>query len=162
MKYRKIAVKAPFVIYVVALSFFGAAWLAFSVWALFEKMLLGFLLSVMGIGGIILFVLWYGKLMVRIVEIYGDKIVFIPIICRKKRKEIAFEEIKQIRVTEELAFACKKGLSIQICCFYDFDLLGDEKIYSVHPFRIESTPETDKLVEELFRDRVPFIKNSLV
>ena len=162
MKYRGMAVRAHFLIYIAALSVFGAMGLIFSIWALLEELLTGFIISVIGFTGILLLVLGYGKLFVRIVEIHEDKLVFIPFILRGRKKEITLEEIKQIRVTEELFYKFKKGLSLQACRFYDFDRVGDEKIYSIPPFRIESTPEIDLLVKELFEGRVPVVSNNLM
>lgn len=158
MKYRGAGIKAYFILYIFILSGSCLFTLGFFVLCLLAKEPVAFAILFGGIAPYVLFVFWLGKKTVKIVEVYEDKIVFIPFILRNKRKEIYMEEIKQICLVQELSMVLKRGLSLGVCKFYDFELKGDDKVYSIPPYRLESTPETDKIIEEYFLPHIPSVE----
>ena len=157
MKYRGAGIKVFYILNIASLVLFGGMTMLTFVCCLWKKMYLALLLLLPWMALIDLFVLWCGKKFVRIVEIYENKIVFIPFILRNKRKVIRIEDIKQIRHVDELSLSWKKGFVFIACKFYDIDLKGDDKVYSIHPYRIQGSPKIDKIVEEVFGENVPII-----
>ena len=159
MKYRGMGVKANFIVYLVGLLFMGGFTVATLVYFIISKIYVLFI-PLVGMGMIDLFILWVGKRIVRIVEIYDDKIVFIPFILRHKRKELHIGEIEQIRVIEALAYGMQNKKMVQgIFKHYGFEFKENDKIVSSLAYWLQSTPEIDKIIEDVFKPYVPIVED---
>ena len=90
-----------------------------------------------------------GEKLIKTVEFYEDKIVFIPLVMRRKKETIFIKDVVRVRVLEEL------GLGY-IQHTYEIDVQGMESHW-IHPYRFKSTPESDKIVAEFFNGKVPFV-----
>ena len=152
MKYRGMGVKATFIGYLIGLLLFGGMTVFALVCSVLAKTysILPFLLA--GCGMFDLLFLWVGKSKVRIVEIYDDKIVFIPFILRRKRKELYIGEIEQIRVIEVLTVC-------GVFNHYAFEFKENDKIVSLPAYWLQSSPKIDKIIEGVFRPYVPIVED---
>ena len=160
MKYRGMGVTANFIVYLVGLLLFGGMTVFALACSIFTKTYIVLPILLVGYGMFDLFILWVGKRIVRIVEIYDDKIVFIPFILRHKRKELHIGEIEQIRVIEALAYGMKNKKMVKgIFKHYGFEFKENDKVVSSLAYWLQSTPEIDKIIEDVFKPYVPIIED---
>ena len=147
MKYRTPAQKGIFPVYIASMSFGFAFSVFIIVAAIIEHPL--YLVCLVVPFTMLWLTFLAGEKLIKTVEFYEDKIVFIPLIMHRKKETIYMKDIVHVRVVEELWPG-------QIQYTYEIDVQAMENHW-IHPYRFKSTPESDKIVAELLNGKVPFI-----